>query len=219
MVLSISVAAQTYSIGTTSVNVDSRFAVINAANAKTNETFHTEISRKPAKYYTELSHRPYQFSSNLPHKFYDYTQHSSGESIKSSHWTEITSVTKVIDMSSTKNEIHLTLGGGYQINNKEILVEPILSTVGFFIDDKLVDVKPLFLDASSTCASNLFTVSTTFNNLSQGKHTVKFALRNIETPETSGLTFTYGGSPRSANCKLVSAPTIPLKASILVNEL
>ncbi|WP_285269265.1 hypothetical protein [Kaistella rhinocerotis] len=167
------------------------------------------------KYYSATSSTGYTFTSS---QFLGYSAHAYGETINTSQWTVISSITKNIVVDRAQNQVLMNINGMYQANNGSSATGGITSTIGFFVDDKLIDVKPMFLDFASSCAFRQFMIYGVANNLTVGNHTVKFAIRNIEAPAISGLTVTYGAPNTSSSCNTISAFESAISSTIFVNQ-
>lgn len=167
------------------------------------------------KYYASTSNTGHTFNSS---QFLGYSAHAYGESLNTSEWTVISAITKNIVVDRAQNQVLMNINGMYQANNNSTASGGITSTIGFFVDDKLIDVKPMFLDFSSSCAFRQFMIYGVANNLSVGNHTVKFAIRNIAAPAITGLTVTYGAPNTSSSCNTLSAFESAISSTIFVNQ-
>lgn len=170
------------------------------------------------KYYSATSTTGYDFTSSSPNQFLGYSAHSLGETLNTTQWTVITGITKSIYVDRANSQTLMSINGMYQANNSSASSDGITSTIGFFIDDKLIDVKPMFLEFASPCAYRQFMIYGIASNLPTGTHTVKFAIRNIEAPNTAGLTVSYGKANPSATCNTVSAFEAAISSTIFINQ-
>ena len=94
-----------------------------------------------------------------------------------------------------------------------------VTSFGFFIDDKLVDIKPISIDFDQSCTYRGFTIYATASNLAVGSHVFKFAIRNRSTSSTeNGLSITFGGKNPSASCTNISDDEAKLSGTIFVNQ-
>lgn len=169
------------------------------------------------KYYSSSSSTAYTFTRNSPNQFFGYSAHITGEVLNTTQWTVISALTKNIVIDRSSNEVLMNINGMYQANNTTN-TSGIMSTIGFFIDDKLVDVKPIYLDFNSNCSYRQFMIYGITNNLLVGNHTVKFAIRNISSPNTTGLTVTYGGPNPSSTCNSLSSFESAISSTISINQ-
>lgn len=177
--------------------------------------YNEEYISNPVKSYSATSPTGYTFANNSE-QFLGYRAHASGESFNAKEWTEILSLRKDIEVERTENKTLMSIKGTYQANNSLVTDDGITSTIGFFVDDKLVDLKPMYLDFSSACAYKQFMIYGTASNLTPGKHTVKFAIRNISAPNTQGLTVTYGAPNPDANCETPDASEAAISSTIFI---
>ncbi|UFK97355.1 hypothetical protein [Kaistella faecalis] len=169
------------------------------------------------KYYSSNSSTAFTFTRNSPNQFLGYSAHTSGETLNTSQWTVIPALTKSIVIDRPQNDLLLNINGMYQANNGAANnTGGITSTIGFFVNDKLIDVKPLYLDFQSPCSYRQFMIYGIAKNLSQGTHTVKFAIRNISAPNISGLTVTYGGP--NSSCSSLSGFESAMSSTITINQ-
>lgn len=177
---------------------------------------HSDSQNQVKNYYAN-SQVAYTFSKNA-NQFMGYTSHSNGETLNTSEWTVISAITKEIAVDRSENEILMTLNGMYQANNVALKNEGITSTIGFFIDDKLIDVKPMFLDFTEKCANREFMIYGVAKNLSVGHHKVKFAIRNIDAPAMPGLSVTYGSTNPASNCSSFRTAPSGISSTIFINQ-
>lgn len=169
------------------------------------------------KYYSSNSSTAFTFTRNSPNQFLGYSAHTSGETLNTSQWTVIPALTKSIVIDRPQNDLLLNINGMYQANNGAANnTGGITSTIGFFVDDQLIDVKPLYLDFQSPCSYRQFMIYGIANNLTPGNHTVKFAIRNVSAPNISGLTVTYGGP--NASCSSLSGFEAAMSSTITINQ-
>lgn len=185
--------------------------------------FFTDINQSnllnQVKYYSTTSNTAYNFTRNAPNQFLGYTAHASGEALDASQWTVITALTKTIVIDRPQNEALMNINGMYQANNAAANnTGGITSTIGFFIDDLLIDVKPMYLDFQSPCSYRQFMIYGMAKNLSVGNHTVKFAIRNIAAPNITGLTVTYGGPNTSSSCNSLTSFESAISSTIFINQ-
>ena len=169
------------------------------------------------KYYSSNSSAAFTFTRNSPNQFLGYSAHTSGETLNTSQWTVIPALTKSIVIDRPQNDLLLNINGIYQANNGAANnTGGITSTIGFFVNDQLIDVKPLYLDFQSSCSYRQFMIYGIAKNLSPGTHTVKFAIRNISAPNISGLTVTYGGP--NSSCSSLSGFESAMSSTITINQ-
>lgn len=171
------------------------------------------------KYYSSTSSTAYTFTQNSPNQFYGYSAHAAGETLNTSQWTVISDLTKTITIDRPQNETLMNINGMFQVNNgASNSTGGISSSIGFFVDDKLIDVKPMFLDFQSSCSYRQFMIYGLAKNLSVGSHTVKFAIRNISAPTINGLTVTYGGPNTSSSCNTLTNFEAAISSTISINQ-
>ena len=169
------------------------------------------------KYYSSNSSTAFTFTRTSPNQFLGYMAHVSGETLNTAQWTVIPGLTKSIVIDRPQNDLLLNINGMYQASNSTTNnTGGISSTIGFFVDDKLIDVKPLYLDFQSACSYRQFMIYGIAKNLSPGNHTVKFAIRNISAPNISGLTVTYG-APNSS-CSSLTSFESAMSSTITINQ-
>ncbi len=171
------------------------------------------------KYYNSTSNTAYTFTQNPVNQFYGYIAHAAGETLNTSQWTVISDLTKTITIDRPQNETLMNINGMFQVNNgASNSTGGISSSIGFFVDDKLIDVKPMFLDIQSSCSYRQFMIYGLAKNLSVGNHTVKFAIRNISAPTINGLTVTYGGPNTSSSCNTLTNFEAAISSTISINQ-
>ena len=89
----------------------------------------------------------------------------------------------------------------------------------FFVDNKLVDIKPISIDFDQTCSFREFTIFAVTNNLTTGNHTIKIAIRNrTVTTSQNDLSITFGGKNPSSSCTNISDDEAKLSATIFINQ-
>lgn len=170
------------------------------------------------RYYSAISQNKYTFlkSSN---EFYGDTNHAIGENITSNPtWTVITDLTKNITIDRANNQLFITVSGMVHANNTNVSGRAVTS-FGFFIDDKLVDIKPISIDFDQACTYRGFTIYAVASNLSTGSHVLKFAIRNRSTTSTeNGLSITFGGKNPSSSCTNISDDEAKISGTIFINQ-
>lgn len=177
-----------------------------------------ENLKNQTKTYSATSATPYTFT-RAASQFYGYTAHVAGEVLNTAQWTVINDLTKTIVIDRPVNDVLMNVSGMFQANNGAAnSTSGIRTTIGFFIDDKLVDVKPMFMDFQSTCSFRPYAINGNVKNLTTGNHTVKFAIRNISAPAITGLTVTYGGPNTSCSSQTLSAFESSLSGTIFINQ-
>lgn len=187
------------------------------------EYFFTDINQSnlmnQVKYYSSTSSTAYNFTQNSPNQFYGYSAHTAGENLDTTEWTVISALTKNITIDRPQNEVLMNINGMYQANNSASNnTGGITSSIGFFIDDKLIDVKPMYLDFQSPCSYRQFMIYGIAKNLSTGNHTVKFAIRNIAAPTISGLNVTFGAPNSSSSCTSLTNFESAISSTIFINQ-
>lgn len=170
------------------------------------------------KYYSSNSTIAYNFT-RAPSQFYGYSAHAPGEPITSGNWTEITGLATPIVIDRAQNNVLMNANGMFQANNSSSNnTSGIRTTIGFFVDDALVDVKPMFLDFQSPCSYRQFMIYGNAKNLSVGNHTVKIAIRNISSPAISGLSVTYGAPNSSCSPATLSNFEAAISGTIFISQ-
>ena len=167
------------------------------------------------KYYSSRSTTAYTFTRNSPNQFLGYKAHVVGEFLDPAEWTVVSALNEAITIDRPQNEVLMNINGMYQVNNSTN-TGGIMSTMGFFVDDKLVDVKPIYLDFTVNCSFRQFMIYGIVNDLPIGNHEVKFAIRNISAPNIAGLTVTYGGS--NSSCSSISSFEAAISSTISINQ-
>lgn len=140
------------------------------------------------KYYSKTNQSPLSFNNNT----FSNTLSAKGDALSSGDWAVINDLTTAIDVDRSTNEILFTLTGMAQISNTSSTTGSVRSLIGMFIDDVLVDIKPVVLSKSETCSYRAFTVYGKASNIAAGSHTVKFAIRNLEQSGGNN-NITWGG--------------------------
>lgn len=170
-----------------------------------------------SRYYSDVSSAKYTF--NAPADFFGEANHVLGENITAfPTWTVVTDLTQNVTVDRANNQFFFTITGMIHANNTTS-PNRIVSSFGFFIDDKLVDIKPISVDLTQNCTFREFTVYGVINNVSVGNHVVKFAIRNRTNSSTqSGLSITFGGKNPSATCTNFSDDEAKLSATIFINQ-
>lgn len=169
------------------------------------------------KYYSSNSNTAYTFTRNPTNQFLGYKAHVLGDAIDS-EWTVVASLNKTITIDRAVNEVLMNINGMYQANNTTGSGGGTMSTIGFFVDGKLVDVKPMYLNFTNGCSYRQFMIYGIVNNLSVGNHDVKFAIRNISAPNTSGLTLTFGGPNPGSSCNSLNSFEAAISSTISINQ-
>lgn len=164
------------------------------------------------KYYSATSSVGYDFTTS---QLYGTGNPSIGDALDTTKWTVITALTKNILIDRSANEVLMNINGMLQANNTASSVG-LFAAIGFFIDDKLVDVKPIYLDMEAPCRYRQFLIYGVSKNIPTGNHSVKFAIRNISGPTTTGIHFTYG-KPNS-NCSTLSDAETSISSTIIINQ-
>ena len=170
-----------------------------------------------SKYYSANSTTAYNFT-RAASQFYGYSAHVVGEPL-SSQWTEITALSTPIVIDRAVNNVLMNANGMFQANNSNANnTSGIATTIGFFIDGLLVDVKPMFLDFQSPCSYRQFMIYGNAKNLSVGNHTVKVAIRNISSPVITGLSVTYGAPNSSCSPATVSNFEAAISGTVYISQ-
>ncbi len=169
-----------------------------------------------AKYYAAVNNTPFTFTS--PSQFYGNANHNIGDLIsQNGTWTTIPELTTNIVVDREVNEAIFTIAGMIEANNT-ISGGNILTSLGIFIDDQLVDVKPFDLKMADNCSFRTFKLYGYTRNITTGNHTVKFAVRN-RTTEQAGISITFGGKNPSTNCNnTISNDEARMTSIILINQ-
>ena len=177
-----------------------------------------ENLKNQTKYYSSNSSTAYNFT-RAASQFYGYSAHAAGEVLNTTQWTVISDLTKTITIDRAVNDVLMNVNGMLQANNSSSNnTSGISSEIGFFVDDKLVDVKPMFMDFQSSCSYRQYVIYGNVKNLSLGNHVVKFAIRNIASPSISGLSVTYGGPNTSCSPATLSTLESSISGSIFISQ-
>lgn len=159
------------------------------------------------KYYSSSN------SANINISSYNTNTYTKGASL-TAEWTVISDLTQSIVIDRPTNETIFTLTGMMQANNTTTGGN-VLAVIGFFVDDKLVDVKPIEMKYGQNCAYRAFNVYGTTKNMTTGGHTVKFAVKNTST-SISGRTITYGKN--NSSCSNLNSDEAKMSAVTLINQ-
>lgn len=165
------------------------------------------------KYYSKISTTGYNFTNSGPNQFYGYSNINPGDAI-TSQWTELNDVTQTVTIERSINEILFNINGKMQANNTTA-VSGVSTYFGIFIDDKLVDIKPIYMPFDQNCNYRTFTIYAKSQNLTVGNHVVKFAIRNVSAPSAT-INLTYGAS--NSNCTTLSNDESRISTTILLNQ-
>jgi hypothetical protein len=106
------------------------------------------------------------------------------------NWTVLDDLTMNVVVDRAVNQTIFTVTGMAQANNTS-QGGAVQSVIGIFVDDILVDIKPVSTPMVENCSYRPFTVYGTTNNLSAGSHTVKIAIKNLTS--SSNVNITWGG--------------------------
>ncbi len=170
-----------------------------------------------SRYYSGISSTGYTFTK-ASSQFYSTTDLAIGATINS-EWTVITDLTKDIIVDRATNEILFNINGMAQVNNSSG-GKSIFSSIGFFIDDKLVDVKLISIDFEQPCTYREFTIYSVASNIPVGNHRVKFAIRNRSTSSTqNSLSVTFGAKNSASSCNnTISNDEAKMSGTVYVNQ-
>lgn len=170
-----------------------------------------------SKYYSASSTTAYNFTRS-PLQFYGYSAHVVGE-VLSSQWTVISGLTTNIVIDRAVNSVLMNVNGMFQANNSSANnTSGISTTIGFFIDGKLVDVKPMFLDFQSPCSYRQFMIYGNTKNLTVGTHSLQIAIRNISSPVITGLSVTYGAPNSSCSPATLSNFESAISGTVYISQ-
>ena len=170
-----------------------------------------------SKYYSSNSATAYNFTRS-PLQFYGYSAHVAGE-VLSSQWTVISGLTTNIVIDRAVNSVLMNVNGMFQANNSSANnTSGISTTIGFFIDGKLVDVKPMFLDFQSPCSYRQFMIYGNTKNLTVGTHSLQIAIRNISSPVITGLSVTYGAPNSSCSPATLSNFESAISGTVYISQ-
>lgn len=165
------------------------------------------------KYYSKISTTGFDFKNSGTSQFYGYSNINIGDAINS-QWTEIADVTQTITIDRATNNISFNINGMMQANNSTT-TSGVAAYFGVFVDDKLVDIKPLYMPFDQNCNFRTFTVYAKSQNLTLGNHVVKFAIRNVSAPSTA-IMLTYGA--KNSSCSTLSNDESRISTTILLNQ-
>jgi len=138
------------------------------------------------KYYSKTNtvkqdFTPGQFSNTLS---------PIGSVLTGNNWRVLDDLTMNVVVDRAVNQTIFTVTGMAQANNTS-QGGTVQSVIGIFVDDILVDIKPVSTPMVENCSYRPFTVYGTTNNLSAGSHTVKIAIKNLTS--SSNVNITWGG--------------------------
>lgn len=138
------------------------------------------------KYYSKTNtvkqnFTPAQFSNTL---------NPIGSVLTGNNWRVLDDLTMNVVVDRAVNQTIFTVTGMAQANNTS-QGGAVQSVIGIFVDDILVDIKPVSTPMVENCSYRPFTVYGTTNNLSAGSHTVKIAIKNLTS--SSNVNITWGG--------------------------
>ena len=166
------------------------------------------------KYYSKVSTTAYNFTnSSSSNQFYGYSNININDLI-SSEWSELSDVTQTIIVDRTSNDVLFNINGMMQANNS-VTSSGVAAYFGIFIDDKLVDIKPLYMPFDQNCNFRTFTIYAKSENLTVGNHVVKFAIRNVSAP-SGAITLTYGS--KNSSCSTLTNDESRISTTILINQ-
>lgn len=167
------------------------------------------------KYYSAINNTTYSFTA--PTNFYGNANHTLSESITDNGtWTVIDDLTKSILVDRPLNEIIFTITGMVQANNTTNNGS-ILTSMGIFIDDILVDIKPFDLKLADNCSFRSFKLYGYTKNVDAGTHTVKFAIRNRTSAQAT--TIAFGGRNTDSTCNnTLSNDEAKISSVILIHQ-
>lgn len=145
------------------------------------------------KYYSKTNtvkqnFTPAQFSNTLS---------PIGSVLTGNNWRVLDDLTMNVVVDRAVNQTIFTVTGMAQANNTS-QGGAVQSVIGIFVDDILVDIKPVSTPMVESCSYRPFTVYGTTNNLSAGSHTVKIAIKNLTS--SSNVNITWGGKNTVGTC-------------------
>lgn len=138
------------------------------------------------KYYSKSNSAKEVFTSSQ----YSNTLNLIGSPLAGNNWRVVDDLTMPVTVDRPVNQTLFTVTGMTQANNTTDGGN-IQSVIGIFVDDVLVDIKPISTPLVENCSYRPFTVYGTTNNLSAGPHTVKIAIKNLTSSQVVGIT--WGG--------------------------
>lgn len=166
------------------------------------------------RYYSKISTNKYTFNSS---QFLGELNPALGDPINNT-WTVVSDLNKLITIDRANNQLLFTISGMVHVNNNAVAGRAITS-FGFFVDDKLVDIKPISIEFDQVCSFRQYTIYAVANNLTVGQHDVKFAIRNRTlTSSQSGLTLTFGGKNPDTSCNNINDFEARISSTIFVNQ-
>lgn len=171
------------------------------------------------KFYAKRDNVGYDFNYDKFHG--ENTQESTlGTSlIGSRQWNVIDELTSNIVIDRPVNDELYTVSGMMQANNEENDNRYVSSSIGVFIDDKLVAIKPLIMEFDTKCSYREFTVTFFSENLEVGNHEVKFAIRNRGANQNRRIVLSLGKRNPESRCNnLLSDDEMRMSSSIYINQ-
>ncbi|MBT0549103.1 hypothetical protein [Riemerella anatipestifer] len=168
------------------------------------------------KYYSHINDASTSFSASTAFK--GIKNHIIGETF-SDEWTVISAPSSTITIDRNTNQNLFTYSGIMHINNSSTLVGTTFDTTfGFFINDKLVAVKPYVFNLSQACAYDVFNFYFASENLPVGTHSVKVAVRHrTNNTGSSSFNIVYGGKNPSCT-NLFNDESVKLSTTIFISQ-
>lgn len=171
------------------------------------------------KYQSAVTNNTY--SSNV----YTETTYNKGQSLytttspTTTNWTVLNELTQNLEVNRATNDATFIMSGMLQADNESTQQGVYLLTVGIFVDDQLVDVKPIYFNASIPCGYKTIKVIASTRDMTVGIHSIKFAIKNYKRPSTVTTTFPriYYGS-KGSNCTNLSNDEARMSAVVILNQ-
>lgn len=153
------------------------------------------------------------YSSNS----YTATTYNKGEVLNTSEWTILDDLTQTINITRPLNDTTYILSGMIQATNSTSQTGVYLLTMGIFVDDILVDIKPLYFNASISCGYKSVKFVGSSKDITIGNHTIKFAIKNYSRSSTGTAPTIYYGS-KAPSCSNISNDEARMSSVVLVNQ-
>ncbi len=158
------------------------------------------------KYHTKTTTNAYNKSN------YTGTTNNLQDNLNSD-WLVIDDLTESIVVDRATNEALFTVSGMIQGNNTTTGIA--LLSLGVFVDDKLVAIKPIYFNLATNCSYRTFKVIASTKNIAAGTHSVKIAVKNYSST-ISSLRINYGS--KDASCSNINNNEAKLSSVVILNQ-
>lgn len=152
------------------------------------------------------------YSSNS----YTATTYNKGQALDTSEGIILDDLTQTINITQPLNDTTYILSGMIQATNSTSQTGVYLLTIGIFVDDILVDIKPSYFNASINCGYKSVKVGSS-KDTTIGNHTIKFAIKNYNRPSTGTAPIIYYGR-KAPSCSNISNDEARMSSVVVVNQ-